>query len=177
MRIFGREIENKILIKKIVSNGVQFVIFVAVVWGISRWQAKELLPQERVAPDFSLQSIDGKQYNLSDYGDRKVVIYFFSPWCSVCKYSSHNIADIYSKNRDMRLNVFAIALSWKSVNEVKSFAMKHKLNMPVLLGDNRVAKDYKINSFPTIYILKKGGIVYNRVVGYTTEMGIKLRIP
>ncbi|HFC30134.1 MAG TPA: redoxin domain-containing protein, partial [Oceanospirillales bacterium] len=43
--------------------------------------------ENKPAPDFTLQSIDGETYQLSKLKGKKVLIYFFAPWCSICHMS------------------------------------------------------------------------------------------
>ena len=162
--------------KKAISWGIQLLIFIGIFYGVSKWQSRNLLPEKTSAPDFTLKSLSNKDFSLSDQKGKKIVLYFFSPWCTVCKLSSGNIVELRKDRSKDKVAIFAIGQSYRNVDEVKGFAKKHKLNVPVLLGNRSISSDYKISAFPTIYIIDEHGKVKDRVVGYTTEIGLKLRL-
>lgn len=150
---------------------------IAVVFlGISAWQTRNLLsPDEGTgAPAFTLTALDGKTYSLADARGRKVLLYFFAPWCNVCNLSAHNLEDMHRKQDD-DLAVVLVAISYGSVGAVRDYAQRHGLTMPILLDDGSVAQDYRIAATPTYYVLDEEGTVLSRSVGYSTEMGMRWR--
>ncbi|MCG8699379.1 MAG: redoxin domain-containing protein [Bacteroidales bacterium] len=159
-------------VKKIISVILQFLVFIIFVWGITKWQSRHLITPKKTVPKMILSGLDGKKYVFPE--SRKTVLYFFAPWCSVCRFSSHNIVAYRKSVANQKVAVYAIGLGWRRKDELRKFALKHKLSMPVLVGDEKVQTMYRIKSFPTIYILKNG-VVADRVVGYTTELGLRLR--
>jgi len=162
--------------KKIVSYLIQILVFFIIIWGVSKWQARNLLTEDSTAPDFTLRSLENREFILSNDKGKKVVLYFFSPWCSVCKYSSHNIVSLRQAKSSDEIVIYAVALSWGRIAEVEKFSADHKLNVPVLLGGADISEKYKIGAFPTIYIIDEKGRIKNRLVGYTTEAGLRLRL-
>jgi peroxiredoxin len=171
--------EPKTMIKSkkqtILSWIVQIAIAALLILGVTTWQARHLLDKNTDAPQFELESLSGKRVSLSDYKDKKVVLYFFAPWGTVCNYSSSNLVALRNSKTEDELAIIAICLGYEHRSEVKRFADEHHLNMPVLLGTQRVSDSYKITSFPTVYILDKNHRIYSKTVGYTTEMGLRLR--
>jgi len=73
------------------------------------------------------------------------------------------------------LAIYAVALSYDSRGGVERFARDQGLNVPVLLGTEQMLRDYNISAFPTIYVIGADGKVRARTVGYTTEVGLRLR--
>jgi len=161
--------------RKIIEWTVQGILMIALFFGLTAWQSRKLVATDTVAPDFSLTTIAGQQVQLSNSKGKKVVLYFFAPWCSVCKYSSHNIVDLRNARSSDDMDIYAVGLGWETPDEVATFAKKHELNVPVLIGDNSLAQDYRVDTFPTVYIIDENGMVSSRMVGYTTELGLRLR--
>ncbi len=159
---------------KILSYIAEFFILILIVWGVSKWQGRNLVSRNEQAPGFSLKTVTGLDISSESLKGKKTVIYFFSPWCSVCKLSSGNITAVKNSVKD--INIIAIALSWDKPEDVQKFIVEHNLDVPVILGDDAIGAKYKIEAFPTIYILDGKGRIINSLVGYTTVLGLRLRL-
>ena len=133
---------------------VNTTLVVLVIWGVGQWHARNLLPESdaEVVPDFELQSLVGTSHSLHA-SDGAVFLYFFAPWCTVCRFSISNLNDLPSSSTKNDARVYAVALDWNNVGEVEGFAKKQKLEVPVLLGNRGTAKDFRIQAFPTYYVL------------------------
>lgn len=56
------------------------------------------------APDFTLQSMDGKEVKLSDYKGKKVYLKFWASWCGPCKKSMPELMELAAKqDRDFEI--------------------------------------------------------------------------
>ena len=152
------------------------VFAAAIFLTISAWQTRNLLPSgpATVAPAISLTALDGQTYTLEQVRGRKVLLYFFAPWCSVCNLSAHNLEALYA-DAEGTMAVYLIAIGYRSVEAVSDYRKKHNLTMPILLDDGSVARDYNIAATPTYYVLDEAGHVAHKSVGYSTELGMRLR--
>ena len=157
------------------SWGWQILAFLVLLFLVNEWQSRGLLSRRSEAPAFELTAIDGGRYSLADARGKTVVLYFFAPWCSVCRVTSANVEALRQRRSERDVVIYAIGLGWRRRAEVEQFAREHHLTMPVLLGNEQVLRDYHINVFPTIYVIDADGKVRDRVVGYTTEAGLLLR--
>lgn len=128
-----------------------------------------------MAPDFTLQSLDGKTYQLSQLKGKKVVIYFFAPWCSICHMSGGNLNNLREARSQDELEILVVGLSYEFPAEIQDFANELQLTMPVLYGEEQLMEDYKIKGFPTYFVIDEDGKVTHRSVGYSTELGLRLR--
>lgn len=161
--------------RRFVSYGLQALVVAAILWGVTWYQARRLLPARAPAPEFALVSLAGDPHRLADARGRKVVLYFFAPWCTVCEFSSHNIRALREARTNEELSIYAVGLAWEETAELADFAREHELNVPVLKGNPKVQQSYRIDTFPSIYIIDEEGRIEDRVVGYTTELGLRLR--
>ena len=165
--------KNLTKMKKVIAD---FTILGVILFGFGQWQTRCLLSAADSvdAPPFNLSSIDGGTYKLGGKSGKPAVFYFFAPWCGVCEFTSGNVQKLKDALGD-NLTVLAVALSYDSQKSVRGFAEQHKLNIPVLLGNNEVMDAYNISAYPTFYFIDNNGKVSNHTVGYTSEFGLRMR--
>jgi len=58
------------------------------------------LKQSSLAPDFSLQSLDGKTLRLSDFRGKAVLLNFWATWCGPCKIEMPWFVELQNQLRD-----------------------------------------------------------------------------
>ena len=76
------------------------------------------------APDFSMQSINGKTINLSDIQNNYVILYFFNEDCSICDQVSPDLMNFYRIIKDRGVDIIGIntgegKAAWKKYVEDK----------------------------------------------------------
>ncbi len=162
--------------KKIFTYLLQILILIVIILGVSLWQGRNMLEENTNAPDFTHPTLSGNEITLGDSKGKKVVLYFFAPWCTVCRFSSHNIVSIRNALDSEKVSIYAVALSYRDIAEIKKFKEEHSLNVPVILGTKEMQERYRIGAFPSIYLLDKNGKIRSRLIGYSTEAGIRLRL-
>ncbi|VAW54770.1 hypothetical protein MNBD_GAMMA07-2798, partial [hydrothermal vent metagenome] len=93
-------------------------------------------------------------------------------WCHICEFENSNIANI-AKDYD----VITIASWSESATQVKAYLQKEKLNFPVIVDeDGEWAKVYGVKGVPASFVLDKTGVIQYIETGYTSEMGLRLRL-
>lgn len=150
------------------------LLFVFIFWAFGRFQARNLLDDDQAAPAFNLRGLDGKDHALADYRGKRVVLQFFAPWCTVCRVESDNWARIQGWNDDVQ--VLAVALGYENVQSIVEFMGDDLGAYPVLLGTPEVQRAYRVESFPTHYILDADGRITSQSSGYTPTLGFQLRL-
>lgn len=147
-----------------------------IVLGVATWQTWDHVGSGEPAPEFFLDVLDQPEpiSNASLEG-RPTLLYFWAPWCGVCGATSENVDAVQEAVGDSA-NVLSVALSYKSPDELRKYMQDNGATYPVLLGDEKVRRDFAVNSFPTFYILDTEGNVDSSVVGYTTTLGLRARL-
>lgn len=164
--------------QKIVSWINQTLIFIAIFFAITWWQQKDMLPTDSVtlSPKFSLVDMQNTvQSFLPSQQVNKTLIYFFAPWCGVCHASIDNIEAI-KRSAEGEINFYLVALDWKTKQEVESFLSRHELTIPIVLGTRETQEDFQIRGFPSYYVIDSRGIIQSKDMGYTTELGMRVRL-
>ena len=119
-----------------------------------------------VAPDFQLETPDGRKVKLSDYKGKVVLLNFWATWCQPCAQEMPHLIGLYDKYKDRGVEVLAISIDEKTDHlKVAPYAKDRKLNFTVLY-DEGMEKAYSIDGLPTSVIIDKQGIIRYRVGGF-----------
>lgn len=122
-----------------------------------------------VAPDFTLETLDGKTLKLSDvYKNGPVLLTFWSTWCKNCPEEMKHFQRFYDQYKERGLTVLAVSIDGtKTISKVKPWITGRRLNYPVLLdrkGD--VKRLYHVKPVPHSFVINpKGEVVYSHI-GY-----------
>ena len=104
--------------KRWLLNGV---LILAIFLVVTAWQGRDLVSEETPAPSFRLPTLSGPPITLEDLRGRRVLLFFFAPWCKVCDLSISNLNWV-RKLRDKELvSIFAVALSYTELQSVEAF--------------------------------------------------------
>ena len=118
------------------------------------------------APDFSLKDVlQGKDYSLSQFKGKVVVINFFTFFCGPCRDEMPDLNKINNELKGRGLVTLGIALS-SDPTQIRFLVKQLGLEYPVLIGNDKVSDDYgSIAVVPTTVIIDKEGNVAQRIEG------------
>lgn len=124
--------------------------------------------QGNIAPDFVLNSLDGKSFKLSDFRGQKVIVNMWATWCPPCRAEMPDMQKFYDKYKNENTTVIAINMttSEKSVDRIPEFLDEFGITFPVLLDkQNSIGEIYQVYALPTSYIIDSQGIIQQKVTG------------
>jgi peroxiredoxin len=130
-------------------------------------QAMTTLVTGRIAPNFSLQSLDGKEYSLSAAMKRgPVVVAFFKISCPVCQFTFPFLERLYKRYGGD--NVTFLGISQDDMRATRRFAEDHGVTFPVLLDVEGypVSNGYALTNVPTIFLVDSDGTVRTVCLGF-----------
>jgi len=118
------------------------------------------------APDFSLKDVlQGKEYSLSQFKGKVVVINFFTFFCGPCRDEMPDLNKINNELKGKGLQTLGIALS-SDPTQIRFLVKQLGLEYPVLIGNDKVSDAYgSIAVVPTTVIIDKEGNVAQRIEG------------
>ena len=155
---------------------INAVVIVAVFLGVMAYQTRNMLPAGgETAPELRGMTLAGEPYDLADAGSRPALVYFFAPWCKICAASAGNLDRLRRWRDESEFEMVAVALDWGSVEEVSAYVERHGLDLPVVLGDAGVARNWQIYAFPSYYVLDSERRIARRDVGYSSQLGLLWR--
>ena len=162
--------------RRIRSLALNVALFSAVFIAVTTWQSRNMLDTGgEPAPGLRGATLAGETYDLGNAGDRPALVYFFAPWCKVCAASAGNLERLRRWRDESDLEIVAVALSWDTVEEVRDYVERHEFDLPVVLGDSGVARDWQIYAFPSYYVLDSQRRIARRDVGYSSQLGLVWR--
>jgi thiol-disulfide isomerase/thioredoxin len=121
---------------------------------------------------FDLVDTNGQPHRLKEYKGRWVVVNFWATWCVPC---IQEIPEIAQFHRDHgRVVVIGVATDADNVAKVKQFAAKVGHDYPLVLSNDKVAKELgDPKALPTTRIYDPSGkVVYDRV-GRVTKKALE----
>jgi cytochrome c biogenesis protein CcmG/thiol:disulfide interchange protein DsbE len=119
-----------------------------------------------VARDFTLESLDGGQVSLSDYGGSVVLVNFWATWCPPCRAEIPDLDSAYRAHKDEGFVVLGVDVE-ESRQQVESFMADVDVTYPMLLdGKGQVMKAYRVRGLPMSVIVDRDGVVQVRHMGY-----------
>jgi peroxiredoxin len=118
------------------------------------------------APNFSLKTSDGKTIDLSKLKGKVVVVNFWATWCGPCRAEIPAFMEVYEKYKASGLEMIGISLDQGGWSEVTPFLNKYKISYPVVLGNDKIARQYGgIEAIPTTFVIDKNGVVVVQHIG------------
>lgn len=139
------------------------------VLGIRAFQQRGL--PDGQAPELSGADLAGAEVSLDQYRGKPLVLLFFASWCGVCRAAQSNF-DAVAKD----MPVLAVASRSGTNDDVAGYVREHGI-VPRVLPDESgaLATRYGVRAFPTTFVLDANGEIAHTEVGYTTELGLRLR--
>ena len=122
--------------------------------------------QGRSAPDFTLQSLDGKPVRLSDYRGKAVMLNFWATWCEPCKLEMPWFVEMQKQYGPQGLQIVGVAMDDASPKEIGEFAHDLGVNYPILVGKEEVGNAYGgVQFLPATFYIGRDGKVVDKVFG------------
>ena len=120
------------------------------------------------APDFSLQTMDGKQFSLREALARgPVVAAFFKISCPTCQYAFPFLQRLYEAHGNTHITIVGVSQNEKK--DTAAFIKQYGLTFPVLLDNTstyEVSNAYGLTNVPTIFWIAQDGEIEVSSVGW-----------
>ena len=130
-----------------------------------REAAQKNVEEGKMAPDFTLKSIDGTDLSLSSLRGKYVILDFWGSWCIWCIKGFPEMKTYYEKYSD-RMEILGVDCSdteekWKAAVAKHELKWKHVYNPK----DSKIPEMYAITGFPTKIVIDPEGKIVKTVVG------------
>jgi peroxiredoxin len=125
------------------------------------------LARARMAPPFSITTIDGKQISLDSLVGKVVLIDFWATWCGPCREALPHIRDIVHRFQEQPLVVISISLD-KDDDKWKAFVQKNQMTWLQYRDgsfNGEIAKSFGVNAIPATFTIDADGVLEDQHVG------------
>ena len=139
----------------------------------------------KTAPDFVLLDASGKPFSLSGFRGKPLLLDLWATKCGGCIKEIPSFVDIHHAYAPKGLAVVGISMdilyedlkgpaeAWSLVNP---FVQTHKIDYPILMGDDGITRRYSVNALPVIYLIDSRGRIAATYVGIVDRANIEANI-
>lgn len=124
-----------------------------------------------VAPDFTVEMLDGTKVNLSALRGKVVLVSFWATWCPPCRLElSHMQDDVINRFEGKDLVVLPISRG-EERKTVESYINKMAYTFPIGLDPKQtIYRKYASNYVPRSVVIGRDGVVAYVGVGYDEQI-------
>ena len=144
-----------------------FILMTILANVISLYRSSDLKKESLNVINITLH--DETQYTYSN--NKPLLIHFWATWCPTCSVESSNI-EMISKNYE----VLTIAVK-SEAEDINDYLSENSLSFKVVNDQHAIyAREFNIAAYPTTFIYDKEKNLVFSEVGYTTTVGLWLRM-
>ena len=122
------------------------------------------------APDFTVATLSGGPFTLSDYRGKIVLVNWFATWCKPCiEEMPYLQKEVWEKFRGPDFTMVSIARE-ETLQVVRPFILKNNLTWPIALDPTREAyAKYAESYIPRTQIIDRAGTIIFQSQGFEKE--------
>jgi cytochrome c biogenesis protein CcmG/thiol:disulfide interchange protein DsbE len=129
------------------------------------------------APGFTLKAVqDGKDYSLSQFQGKVVLLNFFTFFCGPCRQEMPHLNEIYQELKGQGFQMLGIGLA-STPQQLKEIVTQLRLTYPVLEGTDAVSKAYGgVELVPLTFIIDRQGNIVHKILGARSKADFEAMI-
>lgn len=149
-------------------------LFLAALLAIQAWQQRDVA--KGPAPAILGTLADGQAFDLAawraGHPGRPVALHFWAEWCPICTAEEGSVTSVMAD-----WPVLSVAMQSGTADQVAGHLKARGLAWPALVdADGRIAAAYGLKGVPAFIVIDGGGTIRSVSTGYTSEMGMRLRL-
>lgn len=149
---------------------VELTLILVILFAVRFWVQRDVA--FGTAPNISAFMLNSQYFDLYQSKPRPILVHFWATWCPVCKLEQSNIENIARDHP-----VITIAIQSGNDHELNQFMQEEKLSFNVINDESgELSRKYTIRGVPVSFIINKEDKIEFVEVGYTTELGLRMRL-
>ncbi len=121
-----------------------------------------LLPSDRnlmntgtMAPAFELKDVDGKAVKLADFAGKTTVMVFWGTWSEQAKSALPAVQRVFAKYQGKGVSFLGLNSESNPTADPRKFLSDNGIAFPNVLKAETITGNYRVKSWPTIYVFGK----------------------
>ena len=146
--------------------------------GVQAWQTRQVpnglapdLPIQLRRADGGVESTTLQQWRAQHPG-QPMALHFWAEWCPICRTEQHSVSRLA---RDWP--VLSVAMQSGNVDDVGKVLSERQLAWPTVIDQSgELTRAHGFQSVPAFMVIDRDGLMRTPSVGYTSELGMRLRL-
>ncbi len=165
------ETHRKTRARKSLGYALNALLFIAIVGGVRLWQHRDM--PSGPAPALQGLTLSGQTYALPAHPEKPILVHFWATWCPVCRAEQGSIASLAKDHP----NVITVAMQSGAPIEVARHMREQGIDFPVVNDQTgTLSAAWGVHAVPASFIVSPDGTIGFIEVGYTTSVGLRLRL-
>lgn len=164
------EATSRNLHKRLQTWGVQLLILILIMLAIEAFLTRDAVGM--MAPPIDSTTINKQPFSLQQFKDKPAIVHFWATWCPLCKLEQGMLNNIAAD-----LPIITVAMQSGTPDEVLNYLEQQGVTYPVVNDpQGLLSSQYGVKAVPASFILDSEGQVRFATHGYTTGLGLRIRL-
>ena len=132
-----------------------------------RYIGRPELARARMAPPFSITTVDGQRMSMDDLQGKVVLLDFWATWCVPCREALPHIRQVAKKFQGEPLLILSVSLDSEE-QKWKDFIVKNEMTWPQYRDGSfsgPIAKMFAVNAIPHTFTIDADGVLQDEHIG------------
>jgi peroxiredoxin len=122
-----------------------------------------------VAPDFSFKDFDGNLRRLSDFRGKIVLLDVWGMWCAPCVAEAPKLSAAYKNLKQKNFEIVSLNKD-DELESLRKFIIENQMNWTHTRTDEAFLSLYRVDQYPTYFLLDKDGKIIANTLRPGEEM-------
>jgi thiol-disulfide isomerase/thioredoxin len=120
--------------------------------------------ENKKSSNFSLPTINGEQFKLSDIKDKYILINFWAGWCSPCLKEMPDMQKMYSNIDKSKLELIAIHAG-PIDDQTLQYIRAQAFDFPIIVDEKTSLSGWEVPALPVTYLVSPDGSILYKALG------------